>query len=386
MLIVFDLDDTLYDCFGYFPNGKVSDEIAELKPLPGVLPILQRKDITKVLLSKGEKEWQHKKIEKLGISAYFDKILVCATSEEKKLLLQHVIREFKDSNTWVVGDRVDSEIRFGNELGLKTVLLRRGKYADLKPRDQWEIPHYVITSFIELEQILRNMKAVILAAGKGTRLQPLTNNTPKVMIEINGKPFLWYVLENIRKAGCTEVGIVVGYHKEKIIDFLKKEKMKVTILEQHEQKGTADALQCAKEFCGSEDFIVQGGDNLFAAEDIQSVATHDKYCYVTAKEVENPHKYGVFVAKNDMLQKVVEKPAVFVGNLANVGLYKFTADIWKALEQIQKSVRGEYELTDALNILAEQKKVKVLQLQKYWLDLGTKEDIATIEGFLRSFR
>ena len=226
------------------------------------------------------------------------------------------------------------------------------------------------------------MKAVILAAGKGIRMLPLTENVPKVLVEVKGKPFLSYVIENLKKAGITELGIIVGYKKEKIIQFLEENNIQATIIEQKEQLGTGHAVLQARNFCGNDNFIVLGGDNLFSVDDLLSVKTDDQFCYVIGKEVEEWQKYGVLVVEDENLVKIVEKPQDFVGKLINIGLYKFTSEIWNALDKIELSPRGEYELTDAISILAEQRKVKVKQLINYWLDLGCKEDIAKIEKFL----
>jgi len=231
------------------------------------------------------------------------------------------------------------------------------------------------------------MQAVILAAGKGTRMFPLTKDKPKILIEINGKPFLYYVLENLKKAGITELAIVVNYHKEKIEEYIRAHKLKITIITQPEAKGTGDALRQAKYFCGREDFIVMNGDNLYSVEDLKTVQKKDELCYIVGKEMEEWQKYGVLVTTKDQyLVKIIEKPKEFVGKMINVGLYKCTSDIWRAVENIGLSPRGEYELTDAIGLLAKEHKVKVLRLQNYWLDLGCKEDILTIEKFLRGLK
>lgn len=227
------------------------------------------------------------------------------------------------------------------------------------------------------------MKAVILAAGKGTRMLPLTETVPKVLIEVNGKPFLYYVIENLKKAGFNEFGIIVGYLKEKIEEFVKKNGINAELIEQKEQLGTGHAVLQAKEFCKDEDFIVLGGDNLFSVSDLKSINNQDDFIYVIGKKVESPSRYGVLIVKEDKLARIIEKPKEFVGNLINIGLYKFTPEIWKALDKIKLSPRGEYELTDAITILAEQGKVKVLKLKDYWLDLGCKEDIPKIMDFLK---
>jgi len=226
------------------------------------------------------------------------------------------------------------------------------------------------------------MKAVILAAGKGIRMLPLTLDKPKVLIEINDKPFLWYVMENLKKAGVTEYAIIANHKIEKMREFLTRYNIKATLFHQPESWGTGDAVKQAKHSCGKDNFIIVSGDNLYSAEDLKAIQKKDSFCYIAGKEVQDWQKYGVLVTQGDTLVRIMEKPTEFVGNLVNVGLYKCTADIWPALDKIGLSPRGEYEFTDALSLLAKEGKVKVLKLQQHWLDLGGKEDVGKIERFL----
>ena len=227
------------------------------------------------------------------------------------------------------------------------------------------------------------MKAVIMAAGKGIRMLPLTEEVPKVLVEINGKPFLCYVLENLKKAGYDDIGIVVGYKKQQFPDFLKKYGFKATLIEQKQQKGTGHAVMQARDFTEDEDFIVLGGDNIWSPNDLKGIARDDNLNYVAGYEVKDPEKYGVLVTKGDSLVEIVEKPTKFVGNLINTGLYKFTPEIYRALEKIEKSERGELELTDAISLIASEGKVRVVKVKDYWIDLGSKEDIPKVSGALK---
>ena len=228
-------------------------------------------------------------------------------------------------------------------------------------------------------------KCVIMAAGKGTRMLPLTETIPKVLIEINGKPFLHYVIENLKKAGFNEFGIIAGYLKEKIEQFTKDNNINATIIEQKDQLGTGHAVMQAKDFCKDENFIVLSGDSLVSTEDLKAINNQDEFCYAVGKEMQGDvSKYGIFVIDEDKLVKIEEKPKTPPSNIINIGLYKFTKDIWPALDKIELSERGEYELTDAITILAKQGKVKALKLKDYWLDLGSKEDIPKVEEFLKN--
>lgn len=223
------------------------------------------------------------------------------------------------------------------------------------------------------------MKAIIMAAGKGTRMLPLTEKVPKVLVEINRKPFLYYVLENLKKAGYGEIGIIVSYKKEQFPEFLKKYGFKAALIDQKQPLGTGHAVIQAKDFTKNDNFIVLGGDNLWSVNDLKAINKKDNLNYVAGVEVKNPEKYGVLFTKNDNLVEIKEKPKNPESNLINTALYKFTKDVYKALEEIKESPRGELELTDAINILAKKGKVKIMKLKDFWIDLGSKEDIEKVE-------
>jgi len=227
------------------------------------------------------------------------------------------------------------------------------------------------------------MKAVILAAGKGVRMLPITETIPKVLIEINGKPFLYYILKSLQRAGYDDFGLIVGYKKEMVADFLKGYNFKAALIEQKEQLGTAHALKQAEEFVDGEDFIALGGDNIWSVNDLKKFNINDDLNYISGLKVENPEKYGVLVVKDDRLVRIYEKPKEFVGNLINTGLYKFTPEIFEAIEKIGLSPRGEYELTDAITLLAGQGKVKVIKVEDFWKDLGRLDDIPGVEIFMK---
>ena len=226
------------------------------------------------------------------------------------------------------------------------------------------------------------MKVVIMAAGKGTRMLSLTEKTPKVLVEVNGKPFLYYVLKSLGLAGYTEIGIIVGYMGEKIGEFLQEYGFKATLIEQKEQKGTGHAVLQARKFVGKENFVVLGGDNLWGVDDLKAIGKHDELNYVSGVRVEDTQRYGVIITEKNYLKEIREKPKEDCGKLINTGLYQFTPEIFSKLEKVTVSPRGEIELTDAITMLAKEGKVKVLQA-KWWLDLGSKEDIPKVEMFLR---
>ena len=120
MLIIFDLDDTLYDCSGSFPHGKDAELAKLIVPFSGVVELLNELPGTKILVSAGEKSWQEKKIEVLAIASLFTEIMLCPEDKDKKDFFLKALEKFREDNVWVIGNKITSEIRYGNELGFKT--------------------------------------------------------------------------------------------------------------------------------------------------------------------------------------------------------------------------------------------------------------------------
>lgn len=246
-------------------------------------------------------------------------------------------------------------------------------------------------------------KVVIAAAGEGTRMLHLTANKSKHLIRVRKRPFLSYLLDNIFLAGYRDLILVVGYKEELVADFLKKYRpplkdlkrgqYSISMVSQYEILGpkkkiygTACPLKCVKDIIGRDDFIYLYGDNLYSARDLSLMNINGGYNYVAGIYNKNPQKYGVLVFDNGFLKEIVEKPRRFFGNIINTGLYKFNREVFKALEKIKKSSRGEYEFTDVINILTKLKKVKVQIIKDFWLDFGNPADIIKVSYFLKSIK
>jgi len=227
------------------------------------------------------------------------------------------------------------------------------------------------------------MKVVILAAGRGVRMGAATEDIPKVLVDINGKPFLYYVMKSLQQAGYNDFGIVVGYKKEKIVAFLDKYGFKATLIHQGEQLGTGHAVQQAVDFVNGENFICANGDDLRSIEDLKVLDKDDDFIYVMGTAVDDPEKYGVLVRNGDLLERIVEKPKNPIGNFVNSGIYKLTSEIFDILSNIETSERGEYEVTDAISLLAGRGKVKVIEQTGFWVSIGRKEDIPHIESVVK---
>jgi len=212
------------------------------------------------------------------------------------------------------------------------------------------------------------MKAVILAAGKSTRMHPFTLKKPKALLPIVDKTLIQRSLESL-KGTADEVIIIVGHLKEQIIGHLGKdfEGIKIKYVEQAEQKGTGHALlQVKKEIKGK--FIVINGDDLYSPKDIQACAKHE-LCAL-AKAVKDPEKWGIFVIENGFLKVVEEKPSKPKSDLANTGLWVLNEKIFPFLEKTTPSVRGEIELTSAINEFCKKNKMPVEKVRDYWLPIG----------------
>jgi NDP-sugar pyrophosphorylase family protein len=231
-------------------------------------------------------------------------------------------------------------------------------------------------------------KVVISAAGKGTRMGDLTKDIPKPLLSVKGKPFLYYVLENLKRAKFSEFIVVVGYKGNKVVEFLKEYDSSIKIVNQLEvlgekKYGTACPIMCVEDLVENENFISVNGDNLYSPLDLARFRIDDNYCYMAGLRVKDPKKYGsLIVDKDDLLVEIKEKSEKFYSDLVNINLFKFTPEIFKAVKKVGKSKRGEYEITDAVNILAQEKKVKLKIMQNYWFDFGSLEDIPAVEKFV----
>jgi bifunctional UDP-N-acetylglucosamine pyrophosphorylase/glucosamine-1-phosphate N-acetyltransferase len=235
------------------------------------------------------------------------------------------------------------------------------------------------------------MKVVIAAAGQGTRMLHLTKNKSKHLINVQKKPFLAYLLDNLLKAGYRDLILVVGYRADLFKKFLQKYGYKAKIVNQYKilggkekEYGTLCPIKCVKDIIGRENFLALYGDNLYSVKDLRAFNINDNYNYVAGFLHKHPERYGVLISDDGFLKKIIEKPKKFVGNLINTGLYKFTPEIFEKIPKVKKSPRGEYELTDAISLLAKERKVKVKKIQDYWIDFGNPADIIKFSRFLNT--
>ncbi|MCX7918912.1 MAG: sugar phosphate nucleotidyltransferase [bacterium] len=223
-------------------------------------------------------------------------------------------------------------------------------------------------------------QAIIMAAGKSTRTYPLTLTKPKPLLPIANKPILEHTLNQF--VGLVEeVIIIVGYRKEMIQNYFGSsyQGMKLRYVEQKEQLGTGHAAMQGAPFIHDR-FILTNGDDLFSRKDIERCL---QYPYATlGKEVANPEKYGIFEVDNGKLIKVVEKSNNPPSKIANIGFYVLDRKIFELLKKIKLTDRGEYEVTDALNLLAESETVVCELVQDYWLPIGYPWELLNANEYL----
>jgi len=224
-------------------------------------------------------------------------------------------------------------------------------------------------------------KGCILAAGKGTRLLPLTETKPKPLIPIAGKPLLQHSIEMFRENNITKILLIVGHYKEKIQEFFGNGEdlgVELSYIEQKEFLGTAHATDLAKDFTGQDPFLLFYGDQYMDSQIFEKVVNEfstNKYDgLISAKHMQDPTKWGILKSDDEgLLEKIIEKPPDNrYGNLANAGVYIFNQDIFEGIANTEKSVRGEYELTDSIQYLVDKKKkIKIVDISDYyWNGVG----------------
>jgi bifunctional UDP-N-acetylglucosamine pyrophosphorylase/glucosamine-1-phosphate N-acetyltransferase len=230
---------------------------------------------------------------------------------------------------------------------------------------------------------MTKISAVIMAAGEGTRLLPLTSKTPKPMIRVLGKSSLERNLDNLLGV-VDEVVIVVGYLKKEITDGIgdKYKGMKIRYVEQKKFLGTAHAFFMTEETVKNDQLLVMNGDDIYDKRLVHKLLK-SKGSVIVGKKVAKWKNYGILMAGSDnKLERIVEKPKKFVGDLVNIGLYKVKKDFYKCFNKIKLSERGEYEITDMLSCYAKGNSIKILSSDSGWTPLSYPWDLLDFAGNL----
>jgi len=230
-------------------------------------------------------------------------------------------------------------------------------------------------------------KAVVLAAGRGTRMRELTADLPKPMIEVRGKPVLQHIVEGLRDAGVRRFLIIVGYRAEAVQNFFgdgSRYKIDIQFATQTTQDGTGRVVDLARDFVGDSPFVLAYGDILVAPENYKRIVdlAEDIEALISVTRGEDVSKGGaVFLNERMELLDLREKakPGEATSPWYNAGLYAFRPSIFDFTAKLKPSPRREYELTDAIRELAQSgKKVRALELTGEWADVRDPEILAKL--------
>jgi len=227
------------------------------------------------------------------------------------------------------------------------------------------------------------MKAIILAAGEGVRMRPLTYTRPKVMLPLANKPILEHLLIQAKKTGITDYIFVVGYHDEQVRDYFddgEQWKVNIKYCTQRKQSGTADAVKMAEGLVDG-NFLLVNGDAIVTSQDIRKIMGAE-YTSLGVIEVEDARDLGVVELSEGKIVHIYEKTAESPSHVVNAGVYLFTPDIFGAISRTPKSPRGEYEITDSLQLMIDEGRDIGYQEISYWLNLSYPWDLLPANEYL----
>lgn len=232
------------------------------------------------------------------------------------------------------------------------------------------------------------MRAIILAGGKATRLYPLTYVTSKQLLPVYDKPMIYYPLQTVKDLGANRVLIITA--NESQCDLFKQQLKHISsedfIIEyaiQEKPKGIAEALIIGEKFINGEDFILALGDNVFVYQNLDKIESNTIFAY----KVNDPSQYGVVELNDDRtIKRLVEKPKDFISDLAVVGLYVLSPKAVEIAKRIKPSPRGELEIVDVLKELNDTDKVNVVELDGFWFDCGTHNDLLDCANLVRTIQ
>lgn len=235
------------------------------------------------------------------------------------------------------------------------------------------------------------MKGILLTGGTGSRLRPITHTGPKQLIPVANKPVLQYAIEDLREAGITEIGIVLGNKgRDEVQHFLgdgSKFGVDLTYIIQGDPLGIAHAVGCARDFVGNDDFVVYLGDNILRQSIeplVESFKQGDYAGGIALQRVNNPERFGVvdLDADGNVIQ-IIEKPDDPPSDVVIIGIYVLSPIAFEAIEEITPSWRNELEITDVFQWLIDHDElIDSHTVDGWWKDTGKPKDIRSANRLL----
>jgi len=233
------------------------------------------------------------------------------------------------------------------------------------------------------------MKGVVIAAGKGTRLKPLTNAVNKPVLPVYDKPLLFYPVETLIDAGITDILIVSNLDDVKRYAALLEPEypdVEFHYRVQTERNGIAGALALAEDFVESNVTVILGDNIIFddIQHDVESFPETDAGAKVFLKEVENPSRFGVATKNGERVTRITEKPTAPQSNTAVTGVYIYDSGVFDIIREITPSGRGEYEITAVNNGYIDRDSLAYRELQGPWFDIGTPDHLLEAAQYIRT--
>ena len=231
-------------------------------------------------------------------------------------------------------------------------------------------------------------RAVILAAGRGTRMGNMTQEIPKPMLPIHGRPMIDHILERLRMAGISRFLIVIGYHGDLIERHFEKTNPYIEFVRQNPVDGTGSGALLAREFVSQNPFLLTYGDILCDPAEYTRAADillrdEKTVAAIAVKAVDDPWQGAAVYEENGRITRMIEKPpkGQSTTNWNSAGFYTFRPVIFDYLAKLQPSPRGEYELTSALDsMLADGLDLRISPVEGTWRDVGRPEDLAAMNA------
>ncbi|TDE86339.1 nucleotidyl transferase [Deinococcus sp. S9] len=230
------------------------------------------------------------------------------------------------------------------------------------------------------------MKGVILAAGRGSRLFPVSAGRPKHAVPIAGVPIIAWAVRAVREAGVEEVAVVTSSNNEAALREATRDEGPLTFLRQEEPRGTGDAVLAARAFLEGSPALLYLGDNLFADPLTPlTEALQDADAALGVKQVPDPSAYGVAAVRDNLLTDLDEKPAAPASDLAACGVFAFHPHVLEEVARLEPSVRGEIEFPQALlRVIAAGGRVRAVTFPGFWSDAGTPADLLSASAHFLS--